>query len=74
MTPETRARTIGYEDAMAWVMVWIKMERDRLHSLSIHPRHVRKRQYVEGKLTTLRTIEMRVEAAMKEARSALEAK
>lgn len=72
MSPETEQHCRGYADAMAWVLVWIKQERDHLNSRPIHPRHTRRRAMIDTKLTALAAIRVRVEAAHKEANEALD--
>jgi hypothetical protein len=67
---KTYHHCLGYADAMAWVRVWIKQERDQLRNMPIHPRHTRRLKARDLRLMQLDVIDRRVKAAYEEASEA----
>jgi hypothetical protein len=66
-------RTLGYADGMAWALMWVKQEIDRIIDQSRpNPAHRHKVAEHERRLAPLRELERRTRAAYDEASAAFD--
>ena len=65
-------RALGYADGMAWALVWVKQEIDRIDSRRPNPAHRHKVAEHERRLHPLRDLERRMRAAYDEASTAFD--